>query len=374
MPPAVFLQHALPKFSRISLVVLACALCHAPGRSKAADGAPDSPGALLKALKAAPFASLRNIKAAGSVKVSKFDAQTNEFDEANTLVFSEIVDTTGSGRFWLDLNPSITPWQGGTPPFSVKYESYSFNGKFGIQATYKEGVPGKIFDYHDATVTAAPDSTTGLYLRWAMGGFATPLLKIEEERGLLDLLANPIYKRNDNSWQGCVVSVRPETVEGRPLLRVEFKDYPVVLPSGEVQWVDPASGSLRVGRMKAGAAFPSSSVETLWLDPARGFLLVRRIWSNGWEYVIDDAKEVAKGLWLPTSGVFTVRINGKLEQTVNLKIGALEVNVPGNDDTYTAEIKPDSHVEDQRYGISFDGKDVPSIPSKLKDDETLKKQ
>ena len=374
MTTVVHFERARRGFSRGLHTLFPLALCIAAVcfRALAGDDLPNSPDALLKILKAAPFATVKNIKASGSVKQINFDAETGEAREANTLVFSEILDTTGSGRFRLDLNPSITPWESGTPPFFVRYESYSFNGKFGVQAIYKEGTPGDTFDSPSATVTAGPDSLTGLFLRWAMGGFTTPLLKIEEERGVLDLLANPIYKGNDNHWQGCVPSVRPEMVDGRPLIRVEFKDYPVLLSSGEAQWLDPENGSLRAERIKANTAFPSFG-ETLWLDPARGFLLVRRVRTNGWEYVIDDAKEVAKGVWLPTSGLFTIHINKKLEQTVKLKIESAEVNVPENDDTYTAEIKPDSHVEDQRYGVSFDGKNVHSIPGKLKDDENLKK-
>ena len=330
---------------------LAAAMCIASA-AHAADDLPASPDALLKALKAAPYASLKNIKAAGTVKQVDFDPATGKASVGNSLIFDEIIDTTGTGRFRMDLTPSTSPSQSDNPPYFSRYESYSFNGKFGVQAIYKEGSEGKIFDYPSATVTKTPDSLTGLYLRWALCGFITPLLKVDgEERSLIDTLTTPRTQLNENTWRILIPSVRPDTLDGKPLLCLEIKDNPD----------KPAN------------------IESLWLDPARGYLLVRRIWANGlkspriWQYDITGAKEVTKGIWLPTGGTFSISYSGKLEQTVKLEINSLEVNIPENGDTYTSAIQPDSHVEDQRYGVSFEGKDVPNIPAKLKDDETSKK-
>ena len=108
----------------------------------------------------------------------------------------------------------------------------------------------------------------------------------------------------------------------------------------------------RAGIYKKLPNAPSYPVK-VWVDPARGFLSVRHeaFWSTnlleGYSFDVTEAKEVAKGLWIPTAVSYR---NGK---EIRVDGAALAVNTNLSDDAFTVTFPDGTEVDDMAAGVSY---------------------
>jgi hypothetical protein len=296
--------------------------------------------ALLSSALSKALLSFQNIQISGSAARLQYDPNTQKFDiDSGGCNFTECLKISGGAESRIDFNPTYMPWTNGAGPFFAQEKSVAYNGKYALDVVYKEGALGHLSNYNRATIFGTLDKDNSFHVSSSLlpDQFISTLLNVDDYKSLSEMLVAPTVQ----------VSKGPGSIDFHPTCEVIKNGGRDMI---HVVFVDSATAPC--------------NKEEIWIDPDRGFLLTKRVRSFDlcvpgktdrprWEYVVDEAKQFAPGVWLPVTAHVSRYWGDVPREIVSVYVSKVAFNIPDNGDLFNPKLKIGTRVTDNRFGITF---------------------